>query len=127
MTDKQNTTFIYGEFERMVHQILGEEEIDRLSQIPSENPVGPGSRTVSRDELNYVLAYLALAKSAHDLSEEEGQAFRYFAKIAIRKASKKISRNRRLVLLHIATCNSAFMQQNLPHFLIVLFEEDQMI
>lgn len=121
MHDQDSTMSIYSEFERLVKKIIPENEIYTLSQAPGENP----REKVTRDELNYMLAYIALARSATSFKSDEGELFRQWAKSAIRRAAKKIERNRRLVLLHIATINNDFTQQNLPNFLIVLFEEDR--
>lgn len=118
--DAESTINIYDEFERLVQAILSPQEIDNLSQAPGENP----HEKVNRNELNYMLAYIALARSATKLQGIEGELFRQWARSAIRRASRKISRNRRLTLLHIATIRVDFEQRNLPHFLIVLFEED---
>jgi hypothetical protein len=127
MIDTQSTTYISDEFSQMIHRILTPDELDRLSKIPAEEPAHNKTIEDNPHELNYVLAYVALAKSAKTPDEEAGQAFRYFAKLIIRKMSKKIARNRRLVLLHMATISTYFAQQNLPAFFIVLFEEDQSV
>lgn len=121
MHDQESTINIYGEFERLVKEIIPENEIYHLSQAPGENP----REKVTRDELNYMLAYIALARSAISLKPDEGEIFRHWAKSAIRRAARKIDRNRRLTLLHLATIGNDFNQQNLPNFLIVLFEEDR--
>lgn len=119
--DQGSTINIYAEFERLVKEIITEQEISDLAKVPGEKP----SENVNRNELNYMLAYLALARSAKRQSNEEGELFRQWTRSAIRRAARKIDYNRRLVLLHTVTIRPDFVQNNLAHFLIVLFEEDR--
>lgn len=121
MNTIENTICIYSEFERLVREILSEQEIEDLSQAPGKEL----GEKVTQDELNYMLAYIALARSGKSFNPEEGEVFRLWAKKAIRKASKKIELNRRLALLHIAIVKSNFERRNLPIFFITLFEQDE--
>lgn len=118
-----DTQLIYTNFRDEMLGLLSSEEISSLGKIPGVMTKKEGELFYNQDELSYVMSYLALAKSALTQEPDNYKTFRYWARRTIAKAKTKITRDRRLFLLHAMTTCPALEHRNLAHLLITIIED----